>query len=261
MHPVTRSRVRSLSFESAQNPRAPRTRPRALQDQLPTRKRHPASSAAAPTRFTNTQVKDHNGKPFTFWNIKRCNRTHLVDCLDIRSCCRFASHYALTHRFDSRASLRTAESILSRPLASHPLPSDFSDTELEVHNRIIHYNIDEFQRSLNKFDLHKVYPRVIPDLKNGCPIADLPTHPQTVVIPKHRSVGEHPDAVREYIDKEVVANCLSSSYTLAEAERIYNGFICSPLIGAVQDNGPDVPLKKRVRRNLSKGDTSIPRIT
>lgn len=76
----------------------------------------------------------------------------------------------------------------------------------------------------------------------------MPVLNSTIIIPNHRSVSEHADVVREYLNKELAANRMSGPFGREEMEAICRGpFYCSPLIVADDD-------KKRVCRHLSKGD-------
>lgn len=140
---------------------------------------------------------------------------------------------------------------LSRPIPPHALPGDS-----EIYERIIHpYNTPVLETLLSRHQLLDDYPLLMHNLNHGFPLGRMPMLTSTVIIPNHSSVAEHPEAVQAYIDTEIVASRMSGPYSLKEAERILRGPIyVSPLIVVVQDQGPDMPPKKRVCRNLSKGD-------
>ena len=117
------------------------------------------------------------------------------------------------------------------------------------------YNVDAFQHYLHKHNLTKQYPFLVQNLRKGFPVGKMPKLEQTVIIPNHVSVNENFNVVMEYIKTEVDACRMSGPFSLEETERILRGpFYASPLIVSVQDQGPNLPPKRRVCRNLSKGD-------
>lgn len=144
-----------------------------------------------------------------------------------------------------------SSSIHSRP----PLP-DSSPFENEIYTRVSHpYNVEAFEELLSKHNLLSDYPLLINNLREGFPIGNMPKLEKTVIIPNHPSVAENMDVVLEYLHSERELGRMSGPFTQAEAERILRGpFYASPLIVAIQDQGPDLPPKRRVCRNLSKGD-------
>lgn len=136
-----------------------------------------------------------------------------------------------------------------------PLPSA-SSTDIEVYERIIHpYNIATFARLLDKHNLTSAYPLLVDNLTSGFPLGNLPPLEMTVIIKNHPSVAENLDIVWEYIHTELEERRMSGPYTQRDVERILRGpFYCSPFIVATQDQGLGNPPKRRVCRNLSKGD-------
>ena len=136
-----------------------------------------------------------------------------------------------------------------------PLP-DSTPFENEIYTRVSHpYNIDAFEQLLSKHSLSAEYPLLINNLRYGFPIGDMPKLERTVIIPNHPSVAENKDVVMEYLHAERELGRMSGPFTKEETERILRGpFYASPLIVAVQDQGPGLPPKRRVCRNLSKGD-------
>jgi hypothetical protein len=127
---------------------------------------------------------------------------------------------------------------------------------MDIYERIVHpYDTDAFERLLLEHNLVEVYPLLATNLRNGFPLGDLPLLTETIVIKNHPSVAQNMDAVQDYLSTELDAGRMSGPFTQVETERILRGpFQASPFIVAVQDQGPDLPAKKRVCRNLSKGD-------
>jgi hypothetical protein len=83
----------------------------------------------------------------------------------------------------------------------------------------------------------------------------MPILPHTIIVPNHPSVNDNMDAVMEYLNTELQENRMSGPFSQQQMERICRGyFYASPLIVASQDEGPGLPPKRRVCRNLSKGD-------
>ncbi|KAL1739725.1 hypothetical protein HDZ31DRAFT_48908 [Schizophyllum fasciatum] len=93
------------------------------------------------------------------------------------------------------------------------------------------------------------------NLTSGFALGRLPPLTETVVIRNHPSVSAHPDVASDYIREEVGAGRMSGPFSKDEVERIMRGpFRASPLIIAESSQGPGLPPKYRVCRNLSKGD-------
>ncbi|CAK5269917.1 unnamed protein product, partial [Mycena citricolor] len=143
---------------------------------------------------------------------------------------------------------------LSQHINYHnPLP-DTSVSHSELFNWVIHpYSTIDFERLLTKHDLLDCYPHLIHNLTHGFPLGRLPILDHTIVISNHMSAREHPKAVAEYLETELGANRMSGPFSLSEMEAICRGpFFASPLIVAIQDQGPGLPPNKRVCCNLSK---------
>ena len=136
-----------------------------------------------------------------------------------------------------------------------PLHSALAGDDL-IYNRVIHpYSSDVFEHLLNKHNLTSRYPLLVRNLRCGFPLGTMPKLEQTVIVPNHPSVTANLDAVHEYLSTELGASRMSGPYTLQDTERILRGpFYSSPLIVAVQEQGNGLPPKRRVCRNLSRGD-------
>ena len=137
----------------------------------------------------------------------------------------------------------------------YPL-ADSTPYENEIFERVVHpYDVNAFEFYLAKHDLTKHYPLLCHNLRHGFPVGNMPRLDRTVIIPNHPSVNDNLDVVYEYLDTEVNAQRMSGPFSREATEHILRGpFYASPLIVAVQDQGPDLPPKRRVCRNLSKGD-------
>jgi hypothetical protein len=135
-------------------------------------------------------------------------------------------------------------------------PPNADPADYEIYERVITpYNADAFSIMLEKHKLTSTYPLLVENLRSGFPLGTLPPLTQTIIIPNHPSVHDHPDAVEAYLQTEVAVCRMSGPYTQEEVQRILRGpFYCSPFIVAVQEQSGDLPPKKRVCRNLSKGD-------
>jgi hypothetical protein len=168
--------------------------------------------------------------------------------------------------------------LLSVPKANHPFNltphptiqyADFSSTihsrsrlqgsslsDNLIYERVVHpYNTDAFELLLQSHKLTAKYPFLVRSLREGFPIGSMPKLESTVIIPNHSSVQENLDVVYDYIRTEIDADRMSGPFTREVVERILRGpFYASPLIVAVQDQGPGLPSKRRVCRNLSKDD-------
>ena len=133
---------------------------------------------------------------------------------------------------------------------------DSSPLENEIFERVIQpYNVNAFQHYLCKHDLTNSYPLLVQNLRHGFPIGNMPKLEHTVIIPNHSSVHQNLDVVMNYISTEVGANRMTGPFSQLETERILRGpFYASPLLVSISDQGPNLPPKCRVCRNLSKGD-------
>jgi hypothetical protein len=81
----------------------------------------------------------------------------------------------------------------------------------------------------------------------------MPKLDKTIILPNHPSADIERDAILEYIATETASGRMSSPFTREEVHRICRGhFYVSPLIVSINDQGPGLPPKKRVCRNLSK---------
>lgn len=132
--------------------------------------------------------------------------------------------------------------------------SDATPLEIEIYNRIITpYNAEAFAKLLAECGLSEKYPLLVNNLISGFPIGDMPPLTETVIIPNHPSIIEHLESVYDYINTELEAKRMSGPFTQAEAEHVLGGpFYCSPFVVVKQDQGPDLPLKVRICRHLSK---------
>ncbi|KAF7323828.1 hypothetical protein MKEN_00604100 [Mycena kentingensis (nom. inval.)] len=148
---------------------------------------------------------------------------------------------------------------LSHSIRPRPRPTNFSVDDAEILNRVVTpYNADAFERALSDLNITDEFPQLVDNLRNGFPIGDLPELAFTSIIPNHSSVDKYPEAVQEYVEKELRLGRCSGPFTREEVERILCGpFRVSPLLVAASDQGPDLPPKLRVCRNLSKGDDDL----
>lgn len=139
---------------------------------------------------------------------------------------------------------------------SRPATVSLSPQDIEIFERVTHpYNYRAFQQLLSKHDLLNFYPRLIVNLQRGFPLGTLPLLTDSVLIKNHSSVDEYPEVIRAYLSDEIAACRMSGPFSLSHTERILRGPVfSSPLIVAVQQQGPDLPPKYRVCRNLSKDD-------
>jgi hypothetical protein len=89
-------------------------------------------------------------------------------------------------------------------------------------------------------------------LLNSAFLGDLPEIHETITIPNHKSTYEHPEALQKYIEDDLKRGRIDGPFTKAEIESIVGGaFISEPLTIAIQDQGPGLPAKYRVCRDLS----------
>jgi len=106
---------------------------------------------------------------------------------------------------------------------------------------------------LEKHNLTSFYPLLVDNLQNGFPLGRMPPILQTVIIRNNPSFLEHADTIFEYLHKEVSSGRMSGPFSQDVVERILRGpFHSSPLIAAIQPQGPGEPDKIRICRHLSK---------
>ena len=141
----------------------------------------------------------------------------------------------------------------------HPFPPNTQPGDTEIFEWVTHpYNAEAFKSLLDQHQLTDQYSLLVDNLNHGFPIGNMPILKHTVIIDNHPSVADNLDVVYDYIATELDANRMSGPFSQSEAERILRGpFYCSPFIVATQDQGPLLPPKKRVCRNLSKGGIDI----
>ncbi|KAF7314413.1 hypothetical protein MKEN_00914100 [Mycena kentingensis (nom. inval.)] len=139
--------------------------------------------------------------------------------------------------------------IVRRPAGA----THYLDTLLDV--VVQPYDVDALDAALRRNNLLDDYPLLINNLSTGFPLGRLPVLESTVIVRNHNSVVSERETVAEYLRTEVEAGRMAGPFTREEMERVCRGpFYASPLIVAVQDQGPGMEPKKRVCRNLSKGD-------
>jgi hypothetical protein len=130
------------------------------------------------------------------------------------------------------------------------------DHSNDIFLRIIHpYNIDAFEHLLSKHDLTYFYPLLVPNLRNGFALGEMPQLTDTVIFKNHPSTLLYSDIVVKYLTDELAAGRMSGPFSLQLVEEILRGpILCSPLLVSVQVQQPGTPDKLRVCRHLSKGD-------
>ncbi|KAF7325222.1 hypothetical protein MKEN_00566500 [Mycena kentingensis (nom. inval.)] len=165
-----------------------------------------------------------------------------------------ANNYLLEHKLAPHTMLQYTD--FSADIHHRPAPpgsTHYLDTLLDV---VVHpYNVDALDAALRRNNLLVDYPLLINNLSNGFPLGRLPVLDSTVIVQNHSSVVSERETVAEYLQSEGEAGRMAGPFTREEMERVCRGpFYASPLIVAVQDQGPGVEPKKRVCRNLSKGD-------
>jgi hypothetical protein len=130
-------------------------------------------------------------------------------------------------------------------------PNGHLDTLLDI--TVTPYDADTFEHLLDQKNLTSHYPHLVRNLRQGFPIGRMPKLEQTIILPNHPSADIERDTVLEYFATETAAGRMSGPFTREEMHRICRGhFYVSPLIVSVNDQGPGLPPKKRVCRNLSK---------
>lgn len=140
-------------------------------------------------------------------------------------------------------------------LQSLPFPARLPAHD-EILNRVTTpYNADVLASFLSKHDLADAYPLLANNLRFGFQMGDFPILKKSVIFPNHPSAALHSDFIDAYLDEEIAARRMSGPFTKAETESIFKGpFQCSPIIIAVQPQGPSEPDKLRLCRHLSKSD-------
>ncbi|KAF8823347.1 hypothetical protein HHX47_DHR10000429 [Lentinula edodes] len=134
-----------------------------------------------------------------------------------------------------------------------PLPNTCPEF-IELYERIVTpYNADEFEKALLACNISHHYPLLLHNLRRGFPLGHLPPLHETIIIPNHQSVYEHSEVIEQYISDEIAAGRMAGPFSCADMHLIMRGhFYVSPLIVATQIQGPGMPPKHRVCRNLSK---------
>jgi hypothetical protein len=136
-----------------------------------------------------------------------------------------------------------------QPFVHHRLPTGTRNPHFEeLFNRIIHpYDVSEFRRLLSKHNLTQHYPHLIDNLSHGFPLGRMPKLQHTVIIPNHKSVEEHRDAVHDYLKEELEKQPMSGPFSRSEMEEICRGpFYSSPMIVVLQEQEPGTEAKKRI---------------
>ncbi|KAK6966400.1 hypothetical protein R3P38DRAFT_3246303 [Favolaschia claudopus] len=133
-----------------------------------------------------------------------------------------------------------------------PHPHGANDFSSLLDRVVQPYDVNAFQALLEKHDLSLSPP--LRNLRYGFPLDRLPRLSSTVIIPNHPSALSERETVLEYLRTELEAGRMEGPFSRSEMEMVCRGaFYASPLIVASHDEGPDLPPKKRVCRNLSKG--------
>jgi hypothetical protein len=137
-----------------------------------------------------------------------------------------------------------------------PTLPDNSPSDIELFERIVHpYNANAFEAALHKHHLTSSYPLLVHNLSHGFPLGPMPPLYNSIIIKNHPSADRFPTLVDKYISGEIALHRMSGPFSLPEIEHILRGPIyCSPFIVDEQDQGPGIPPKYRVCRNLSKDD-------
>ncbi|PPQ87735.1 hypothetical protein CVT25_014420 [Psilocybe cyanescens] len=126
---------------------------------------------------------------------------------------------------------------------------------------IMPYSASAFRSLLIKHDLLSSYPLLVYNLEHGFPLGPMPSLNSTYILKNHPSCLNYPDEVSGYLHEEVSAGRMSSPFSKDVIELILRGpFQSSPLIVAVQPQGPGEPDKIRICRNLSKATKDIPSV-
>jgi hypothetical protein len=149
---------------------------------------------------------------------------------------------------------------LSSQIARRPTFNPAAHSFPDIFSKVVHpYDPDAFERLLTKHDLLSAYPLLAHQLRHGFPLGTFPAIQRTVIHPNPPFPPISTAAIYKYIDKEVTAGRTSGPYSPMEVESILRGpFVSSPFTVAFQPQGPDLPDKIRVCRNLSKASKSFP---
>ncbi|ESK82523.1 reverse transcriptase ribonuclease h [Moniliophthora roreri MCA 2997] len=142
----------------------------------------------------------------------------------------------------------------SSSIHHRPLLPDSTEEEISISSRIVTpYSAKDFAEELATHNLPSRYPLLVTNLTQGFPIGNMPLLTKSIIEPNHASVDRHFHAVEKYLSEELAAGRMSGPFSLEKVERICRGpVVVSPLIVAVQEQGPGLPAKYRVCRNLSR---------
>lgn len=129
----------------------------------------------------------------------------------------------------------------------------------DIRNRIVTpYNADAIESLLAQHNLLDQHPDLALKLRSGFPMGDFPPLHQSVIFPNYVSDPAHTAFIDDYFDEEETSGRMSGPFSREEVEAILGPFQCSPCSVNSQDQGPDLPPKLRVVRNLSKGSSVHP---
>ncbi len=120
------------------------------------------------------------------------------------------------------------------------------------------YSANTIESFLDQLNLHDEHPDLVHKLHFSFPMGEFPPLQHTVIFPNYVSDLAHTAFIDDYLDKEVAAARMSGPLAQEEVEAILGSFQCSPCSVNSQDQGPDLPPKLQVVRNLSKGDKLHP---
>jgi hypothetical protein len=158
----------------------------------------------------------------------------------------------LVHTLSTNAAL-TYIDLLPTVHARPPIADPNNDLNTLLDTTVTPYNADTFEHLLDQKNLTGLYPHLVRNLRQGFPIGRMPKLEQTIILPNHPSADIERNTVLEYLATETATGRMSGPFTQEEMHRICRGhFYVSPLIVSVNDQGPGLPPKKRVCRNLSK---------
>ncbi|SJL14075.1 uncharacterized protein ARMOST_17530 [Armillaria ostoyae] len=147
------------------------------------------------------------------------------------------------------------------PWTTTRLPGD-AETRTDptdIRNRIVTpYNADAIESLLAQHNLLDQHPDLALKLRSGFPMGDFPPLHQSVIFPNYVLDPAHTAFIDDYFDEEETSGRMSGPFSREEVEAILGPFQCSPCSVNSQDQGPDLPPKLRVVRNLSKGSSVHP---
>ncbi|KAF7296680.1 hypothetical protein HMN09_01076800 [Mycena chlorophos] len=161
--------------------------------------------------------------------------------------------HSLPHAFVAHTPLVYPDN--SASIVIRPVPPDHSEEDRRILERITTpYNAEAFRRALRAFNIEHEFPFLFDNLTNGFPIfSTMPQLTKTIVIPNNRSVHQHPQAVRDFINKEKKAGRCDGPHTREGMRRVQRGdFVSSGLLVSVSEQGPGLDPKLRICRHLSK---------